>query len=415
MQQTEKFGTDRLALLGLRAKFVLAVARDAALLFQFSMQLDESRFARGEVIARRLECCPSLHSLARKVLPAQTTAIGLGFEVSLSLPLSLRSFGLRVAFVAAAMELGPDGFERLGAERDGGIALRHAFDAAFTTLGRGIDCGFELEQLLALLVQLLPQLRTLDHRDRCTESAQRRMQFLEPTRLASLDAQAADTAAAFLQQIGDPREVLVGALEFSQRFLLLQLEPRDAGGLLEDGAPRFRIGRQHRIDAPLLHHRVATGPEPGVEQHVAHVLEAHFGAVQQVARLLLQRQPARDVDLGATFEFALGILERDRHLRHAHGVPTLGALEDDVRHLRAAQALRSLVAQDPLDRIDDVRLAAAVGADDAGQSRVELELGTVGEGLESTRDKTLQAHAITPAPVGSCRRMPPMARPPAPR
>jgi len=52
-------------------------------------------------------------------------------------------------------------------------------------------------------------------------------------------------------------------------------------------------------------------PEPGVEQHVAHVLEPHLVAVQQVGRLLVERQPAGDVDLGAAVDLAARILEGD--------------------------------------------------------------------------------------------------------
>ena len=61
-------------------------------------------------------------------------------------------------------------------------------------------------------------------------------------------------------------------------------------------------------------------------------------------------------------------LEQQRHLRHAER-PVVGvAGEDDVLHRGAAEMLRALLAEHPADRVDDVRLAAAVRADDRGDA-----------------------------------------------
>ena len=49
----------------------------------------------------------------------------------------------------------------------------------------------------------------------------------------------------------------------------------------------------------------------------------------------------------------------------------------------AAQVLRALLAQHPADGVDDVRLAAAVRPDDAGDAAREIENRTLGEGLEA--------------------------------
>jgi hypothetical protein len=86
------------------------------------------------------------------------------------------------------------------------------------------------------------------------------------------------------------------------------------------------------------------------------------------------------------------VLERQRDARHAHGLAPGGAGEDDVDHLRAAEALAGALAEDPLDRVNDVALAAAVGADDRGHRFGEGELGAVGEALEAVEREFGEAH-----------------------
>lgn len=58
-------------------------------------------------------------------------------------------------------------------------------------------------------------------------------------------------------------------------------------------------------------------------------------------------------------------------------------VEDDVDHVLAAETLGGLVAENPLERIDDIALAAAVGADNAGNALGEVEPGAVGEALKA--------------------------------
>src|SRR5262245_31190122 len=52
-------------------------------------------------------------------------------------------------------------------------------------------------------------------------------------------------------------------------------------------------------------------------------------------------------------------------------LPGIAAVEDDVLHLVAAEALRTLLAKHPGDGVGHVALAASVGADDGGDAFVE--------------------------------------------
>ena len=80
------------------------------------------------------------------------------------------------------------------------------------------------------------------------------------------------------------------------------------------------------------------------------------------------------------------------HFGGGRRLARVAAVEDHVLHAVAAQALRALLAEHPGDRVDDVALAAAVGADDGGDARVEGELGAVGKALEAGDFETIQPH-----------------------
>ena len=77
------------------------------------------------------------------------------------------------------------------------------------------------------------------------------------------------------------------------------------------------------------------------------------------------------------------VLEGQRDLRHAAGRNLLVAVEDHVLHRLAAQVFGALLAQDPADGVDDVRLSAAVGANDARNAARKIQDRTMDEGLEA--------------------------------
>ena len=73
-------------------------------------------------------------------------------------------------------------------------------------------------------------------------------------------------------------------------------------------------------------------------------------------------------------------------------LPGIAAVEDDVFHLVAAQALGALLAEHPGDGVGHVALAAAVGPDDGGDALVEGQLRPIGERLETGDFETFEAH-----------------------
>ena len=83
------------------------------------------------------------------------------------------------------------------------------------------------------------------------------------------------------------------------------------------------------------------------------------------------------------------VVEHQRDL--AEGKPTafLGAVEDDVLHLRTSKRLRALFAKHPAHRVRDVGFSAAVRPDHAGDALFKGNLHAIGERLESMNDEFL--------------------------
>src|SRR5207248_4672818 len=144
----------------------------------------------------------------------------------------------------------------------------------------------------------------------------------------------------------------------AERLGPLRLEPADPRGLVED-LPAVPGGRlEQLVHAALGDDGVPAGPGPGPEEDLLDVLEAGHLAVDEVLAGAVAVDPAGDLDLvGVHGEQPAGVVEGDGDLGHAEALAGAGPVEDDVGHLAAAQRPGRLLAEDPLDGVDDVTLA----------------------------------------------------------
>jgi hypothetical protein len=187
--------------------------------------------------------------------------------------------------------------------------------------------------------------------------------------LGDLAAEGIHPALLLGKHVGNAEEVRLGEFEFAERFLFLALELGDAGGLFEHRAAFFRLGGEDLVDLALRHDRVGGAADAGVHEQVMDVLEAAERAVDAVFRASVAEDPAGEgnlVVIDLQRAFAIGHGQGD--FCHAEGLAFLGAVENDVCHFAAAEGLGGGFAEHPADGIDDVRLAAAVRADDAGDA-----------------------------------------------
>ena len=221
-----------------------------------------------------------------------------------------------------------------------------------------------------------------------------------------------------------PVEVVLGPGQLELRAAAALAVLAQAGRLLDQQPALARLGGDQRLDAALGDDRVHLLAQAGVRQQLDDVDQPAAGAGQAVLALAGAVQPAVDRDLGdAEAEAPLAVVEHELDLGVAGGLTPGGAAEDHVLHRLAADRDRRLLAQRPQNRVGDVGLARAVGADDHADARPELQLGAVREGLEALDGDRLQIHAAplvltrAPSPGGVTWPCPPArtARPPARR
>src|SRR5262249_60653204 len=115
-----------------------------------------------------------------------------------------------------------------------------------------------------------------------------------------------------------------------------------------------------------------TGARGGVRKQDLYVASPHLATIDPVGRTLLALDPPRDVERIFAVELrrgaAAGVVDPQTHFRGVASRPSIVAGEDDVIHVGGAHGLVRGLAHDPTQRFDEVRVAATVGATDAGQS-----------------------------------------------
>ncbi len=247
--------------------------------------------------------------------------------------------------------------------------------------------GLRLAEGDAALRELAREARPAAAEDGPVQGLPLRLTLLEAARSSGLALQGAQVAFDLADDVVEAQEVRRRLLELHLGDLLARLVARDPGGFLDQPAAFLGLAREDEADLALLDHRVGADAQAGVHEQVLDLLEPHRLAVQAVLRLAAAEDAAGDGHPAVVTESAAGearIGEKgERDLAHAEGLPLLGAVEDDVLHGVAAHRLGALLAEDPGDGVREVRFAAAVRTDDAGDSAGEQDVDRVDERLES--------------------------------
>ena len=81
------------------------------------------------------------------------------------------------------------------------------------------------------------------------------------------------------------------------------------------------------------------------------------------------------------------VVEHQGHLAVAQGLALLGAVEDNVLHLGAAQGFGALFPQHPAHGVADVTFSAAVRSHYSSQSFVKAQLDFIREGFKPLKLK----------------------------
>ncbi len=187
--------------------------------------------------------------------------------------------------------------------------------------------------------------------------------------------------------IVEARQIGFCRLEAQFRFMPAGVQAGDAGGFFEKRAAIGGLGIDDGADAALAHQGGRMGTGRDIRKQQLHVAGARFLAVDLVGRALAAIDAARDFEIVTVVELgrgaAIGVIEGQDHFGDVAGRPGAAAAEDDVVHLAAAHALGRRFAHHPAQGFDQVRLAAAIGADDPRHARLNREFSGFDEGFEA--------------------------------
>src|SRR6185437_9518251 len=200
----------------------------------------------------------------------------------------------------------------------------------------------------------------------------------------------------FLAHVAHAVQVLACGLDAAFGLLAAFLVARDARGLFQVHAQLFRVRLDDVGNDALLDDRVTARTQAGAEEQVGDVTPAAAHAVEEIVRLRIAPDHALDRNLVVTrvlaADRAVGIVEDQLD----HGLPDRLASgrtgKDHVGQRLATQAAGRALAHHPADRVDDVGLAATVGADDAGEVGREMQHRRIYEGLETGQLDGRKAH-----------------------
>ncbi len=264
-------------------------------------------------------------------------------------------------------------------------------------LGRalGDDAGLELNQPLGLADEVagLPELEIGEGRLRLADIGG---QAAIAHGLTGLALQPLELALDLGEHGLETVEIGLGGLQAGLGLVAAGVEAGDAGGFLEDAAARLRLGADDLADLALTDERGRAGAGGGVGEEDLHVAGAHLAAVDLVERARLALDPPRHFKDVVVVELRRGeapaVVDGQHHLGGVAGGAVAGAGEDDVVHAGRAHVLERVLAHHPAQRLDQIRLAAAVRPDDARQARLDQEIRRLHEGLEAVNAEAGELH-----------------------
>jgi hypothetical protein len=221
-------------------------------------------------------------------------------------------------------------------------------------------------------------------------------QLLVADGLAGLALEALELAVELADDVVDARQIGFGPAQLQLRLVAPHMQAGDAGGLLQNAAAGLGLGVDDLGNLALAHQRRRARAAGGVGEQNLHVAGAHFRAVDAVVRARLALDAARDLQRIGVVELgrraAVGVVEGERHLGHVAGRPRGSAAEDDVVHGGGAHVAGRAFAHRPAQRLEQIRLAAAVGSDDAGETGLDQQLGRLHERLEARQSEPGEHH-----------------------
>ena len=179
-------------------------------------------------------------------------------------------------------------------------------------------------------------------------------------------------------------------------IMAARIEARDPGGFFQNAPPRLWLGRNQLRDLALPHQRRAMRPGRGIGEQHLHIARAHFLAVNAVNTARVAGDAAHDVQRVGVIERRrgqpVGIVDLQGDFSVMARTAAVGACEDHIVHARAAHGAGTILAHHPAQRFQQVRLAATIGADHAGQPRMDRQIRLVNKAFEAIEAQARKLH-----------------------
>ena len=221
---------------------------------------------------------------------------------------------------------------------------------------------------------------------------------------------------------GQAVQICFGRAQFLLGVLAADVQPGDPGCLFEHRAAVRRFGGDDVRNFALTDERGTMRAGCGVGKDQRDILGADVAAVGAIGAARAAFDAADDFQLVPVARVgeprddgAFGVA-MDRDFGKVARRPRRRARKDDVLHPAAAHRLGRGFAHHPADRLEQVRLAAAVRPDDAGQTGLDAQFGGFDEAFETGKAQPLYLHEATPCrspnrrPCNLCVTNPPWLR-----
>ena len=163
---------------------------------------------------------------------------------------------------------------------------------------------------------------------------------LVAARLGDLATERIHASLLLSQYIAHAQQIRFGIFQLAQCFAFFTLILGNARSFFEYRTSFFGLGRENLIDLPLRHDRISCAANARVHKQVMDVLQSAKRVVDAILRFAIAIDPTCDrylVVINFQRRFAIG--HRQGDLCHPLRLALFGAIENDVRHLTAAQRL----------------------------------------------------------------------------
>ncbi len=216
---------------------------------------------------------------------------------------------------------------------------------------------------------------------------------LVAARGVGLALQRSEFAGDLASEVLETREVRLGRRQPPFGLLLASPELQHPCGFLDDQAPFLGAGIEDRVDLTLRDDDVPLPSHARVAEQFLDVEQPAGRSVDRVLRIAAAEQRPGDRHLGELDrQETRRVVDRQRHLGTSERGLVRGAGEDDVVHLRRTHRGGRLGAEHPADRVDDVRLPAAVRSHHDRDPGLHLERRGLRERLETFQRQGLEEH-----------------------